>query len=57
MVILEQSYRGTHDFLTESLSLLIIHDNIFYMTNLTEIVNLQFLQNFPTVNNKEEIMK
>lgn len=54
MVILEQSYRGTHNFLTESLSLLIIHHNIFCMTNLTEIVNLQFLQNFPRVNNKEE---
>lgn len=54
MVILEQSYRGTHSFLTESLSLLIIHHNIFCMINLTEIVNLQFLQNFPRVNNKEE---
>lgn len=44
MVITEQSYRGTHDILTGSLSLLITHHNVI---NLTQIINLQFLQIFP----------
>jgi len=46
MVIPEQSYRGTHDTLTESLSLLITHHNVFCVIDLTEMVNLQFLQTF-----------
>lgn len=39
-VISEQSHKGTHDILTENLSLLISHHNVFCVINLTEMVNL-----------------
>lgn len=56
MVVPEQSYRGTHDILTESLSLLITHHNIFCVTDLTNEKSLASTD-FPTVRNKEKIMK
>lgn len=56
MVVSEQSYRGTHDILTESLSLLITHHNIFYVTDFTNEKSLVSID-FPTVRNKEKIMK
>lgn len=57
MVIAEQSYRGTHDIWTESPSLLIIHHKCVLCDKFDGNSKPPVSADFPTVRNKEEIMK